>query len=68
VRRDTAGALPRPWADIENDVVGTGGISRHAAHSRQVIEPQTVSNPPRYEVVGAGSVPAQSDGGDQHPL
>ncbi len=49
--------------DVEDDVVGMGRI-RNALDALQLIEPESISDPPRHHVIGAGGVAADADAAD----
>jgi hypothetical protein len=46
-------ALADAVADVEDDVVGPGGVARHAADTGEVVETEIVSDAPRDVVIGA---------------
>ena len=62
--RADSGATVRIRRDIEDDIVGTRWVARHAAYAGEVIESQVVANPPRDVVIGAGSIAADTHGTD----
>src|SRR5205823_8722467 len=57
--------------NVEDDVIGTRRISRHAAHSGQVDQAKTVADPPCDVMVGARGIAANTNSTDDllsHPV
>ena len=56
------GAAVRVGGDVIDDVVRTRRIARNSAHSRQMVQLQVVSDPPRNVMVSAGRISAHPNG------